>query len=1157
MGALDIIAAISGGVAQGDRLVKLDTPLGNNILLPQRVVGSSRIGRHYEFTVDVISTSPDIELKKLIAQPVTLWVLQSDRTYAPRNGYVHTARRLGSDGALTGYQIGFASWMHFLKFRRDQRIWQDVSAEQIISDVFNAHPQAQGWFRFALSKALPVRSYCRQHEFDWNFVHRLLETEGLYGFWEQGKDGKSHTLVITDTLSTFDALSPQTVSFYRAGTNSETDALTQWSGTRTLQSTLLTTRTFDYKSPSSAHNAKGTSTPTMPNQGTLPAQAEVYEYTGAYTYGQQNRGDALSRIRMEEWESRAKRFHGAGGVRNMDAGRRFTLGGHPDHDRDPAGEREFAVIETVWTIENNLPASSGAPVFPHSLEDALAAVRGSHEGDGAVNVKPANGSNGFYRIEIEAQRTNVPYRSPFDHLKPQVQMESAIVVGPQDEEVYTDELNRIKVRFIWDRLNNGDERASCWVRVAQSDTGSGYGGVHLPRVGEEVLIDYIDGDCDRPIAVGRAYNGANAPQWHSNGLLSGHRSKEFGGSGYNQMVMDDATGQNRVQLYSSSANSFLQLGYLIAQNGNARGAYLGSGFDLGTDQYGAVRASKGLYVTTYAKSATSQQMDTSEPLQQLTQAHGVIGSMSSASETHQAESLKDGSDALKSFSDATQKNVAGAASNGLTAGGGTGNANGFAESAMLLASPAGIGLATQQSLHASADQHVNLVSGQSTYLATGGSLVASVAQKISLFAQNAGAKLFAAKGKVEVQAHSDNIEVTAQKSVKLISATGNIEAAAQQEILLTSGGAYIRIKGGNIEIHAPGMIDIKGGQHQFSGPTQQSYPLQSLPIPSDMKRYSNKVDMSGLDAISQDAQANGASHVWGNTPYYVTDASGTVLASGVTDSVGQGARFFTRESEDVHVWMEKDEWLSSEEVEVASAAPGATAAPDCSYLDGSKGRIDAPSDFYTKKNTVTLDAGKDAKFQFPGGGVQNATQYHAMVNDHPLDILVPKAGAPAGSALPDPQSISKALETVPSQQLEHLSRVSINPAPNPQDAAWQKIYNKPDFYSAATASVSQGVAFYPWKDWKTIPQQYIDSTMTHETGHLWSETLWKDAASKQRYLDAIASDGKPPSAYGANNPTEDFAESANMYWSSKGTPCEQEGRKRYPARYDYFDKIAK
>ncbi|ALL70549.1 VgrG protein (plasmid) [Paraburkholderia caribensis MBA4] len=827
MGAQDFIAAVTGGLAQGDRLLKLEAPLGSEAVIPQRAVGTSRLGRHFEFTVDVVSTSSSIELKKLIAAPVTLWVQQSDKSYLPHNGFVHTARRLGSDGTLTSYQIGFASWMHFLRFRRDQRIWQDASVEDIISDVFNSHPQAQGRFQFQLATPLPTRSYCRQDEYDWNFVHRLLESEGLYGFWQQAKDGKSHTLTITDNLSTLAVMSPCTLTFNRAGTGSEADALAQWSGTRTLQSALLTTRTFDYKSPSGAYNPKGTSIPTMPAQGALPAQAEVYEYTGAYTYGAQDRGDALSRIRMEEWESRAKRFHGAGGARGVDAGRRFTLTGHPDHDSDAADQREFAVIEAIWTIENNLPVSSDAPVFPHSLQETVAAVRARHQADAGSGVASGNASEGFYRVDIEAQRSTVPYRSPFEHEKPDVQLESAIVVGPQNEEVYTDELNRVKVRFIWDRLNSGDERASCWLRVVQSDTGGGYGGVHLPRVGEEVLVDYVDGDCDRPIVVARVYNGAAKPQWHSNGLLSGYRSKEYGGSGYNQFVMDDATGQNRLQLYSSSANSYLHLGFLIAQNGNERGSYLGSGFDLKSDAYGAVRAGQGLYITTHP--AVSQPLDAGASRTQLVNAQSVLDAMSDASTAHQAENLKEGHDALKSFTDATESNVTGPSSCGNTAGGGTGAANAFRQPVMLFGSPSGIALSTQKSLHIASSAHTNLVSGQSTHVASGKSLIVSIAEKLSLFVQNAGMKLFAAKGKVEIRAHSDNIEMTAQKSLKLLSATESIEAMAKQEVLLTSGGAYIRIKDGGIEIHAPGKIDIKGAQHSFTGPASLETPLPVLP----------------------------------------------------------------------------------------------------------------------------------------------------------------------------------------------------------------------------------------------------------------------------------------------------------------------------------------
>jgi type VI secretion system secreted protein VgrG len=826
MGAQDIIGAITGGLVQSDRLLKLDTSLGNNVLVPQRVVGHSRIGRNYQFTVDAVSTSATVELKTLIAQPATLWVQQSDRSYLPHHGYVHTARRLGDSG-LTSYQIGYASWMHFLRFRKDARIWQDKPADEILTDVFNMHPQAQGAFRLALSKPLPSRSFCMQYEDDWNFVHRLMESEGLFGYFEQASDGKSHTLIVTDSLDTFQPLSPQTVEFYRAGTNNETDALVQWSGTRTLQSTTLTTRTFDYKVPASSANPKGTNIPTLPTQGNLPQQAEVYEYTGAYTYGMQDRGDTLSKIRMEEWESRAKRFYGSGGMRGADAGCWFELDNHPDHATDSAQNRQFAVIEAAWFIENNLPVSSQAADFPHSLKGELATIRASHASDESLKVGHADGSEGFFLAEIEAQRKVVPFRSPFDHHKPKMHLQTAIVVGPANEEAYTDSLNRIKMRFHWDRLNNGDEKASCWVRVAMSNTGGGYGGVHVPRIGEEVLISWVDGDCDRPLVTGRVYNGATQPIWHSNGLLSGYKSKEYQGSGYNQMVMDDSTGQNRVHLYSTSTNAHLHLGYLIDQSGNARGPYLGSGFDLKSDAYGAVRAGQGLYVTTYP--VTSQPLDARQATSQLVNSESVLESMSDASTTHQAESLKDGHDSLKSFTDATQNSVSGSSSGGNTAGGGVGSTNAFKEPVMLFASPSGIALSTQKSIHITSNAQTNLVSGQSTHIASGKSLLASVAEKLSLFVQNAGMKFFAAKGKVEIQAHSDNIEVTAQKTMKLLSATENVEAAAKQEILLTSSGAYIRIKDGNIEIHAPGKIDVKGGQHSFAGPTNLETPLPVLP----------------------------------------------------------------------------------------------------------------------------------------------------------------------------------------------------------------------------------------------------------------------------------------------------------------------------------------
>jgi type VI secretion system secreted protein VgrG len=851
-------------------------------LLVQRVVGNSRVGRDYSFTVDVASMDESIELKSLIAQPVTLWLQQTDKSYRPVNGFVHTARRLGSDGGLTSYQISFACWLHFLRFRRDARIWQDVTVDEIVTDVFNQHPQAQGAFRFALSETLQPRSFCVQYEDDWNFVNRLMEAEGWYGYFEQAGDGQSHKLVITDNLDSFKPASPQAVAFYRAGTNSETDALVQWSGTRTLQSSSIVTTTFDYKSPL---YAKGTNIPTVGNQGSLPSQAEVYEYSGAYTYREQERGDALSKIRMEEWESRAKRFYGVGAVRRLDAGQWFELANHPDHGSGNTQERQFAVLSIEWVIENNLPMSRSSAEFPHSLQSKVDAFRASFgTAQPSATIAADDGSTGFFMASIEAQRRSVSFRSPLEHRKPVMPTQTATVVGPSGEEVFTDQLNRVKVRMHWDRLNSGDEKASCWVRVSYPNAGGNWGGVFVPRIGQEVIITYMDGDPDRPLITGRVYNSACTPQWHTQGQLSGYKSKEHKGSGYNQLVLDDSTGQNRAQLYSTQTAAQLNLGYLVSQRDNQRGGFRGTGFELATDAYGAIRSQKGLYISTFGRpGAGSDQLDATEARGQLSAGQQLLSATSQTATQHGAADMQ-AIDSLKTFTNATQSGYGGSSTGpsaqGDNAAGGAGEANGFSDPVLLIASPKGVGITTPTSVHVHAGENATVSANSDINVAIGKSLVANVVDKISLFAYKLGMKLIAARGKVEIQAQSDGMDLLASKGIKISSSTDAIELSAQKEILLTSGGAYIRISGGNIQVHAPGQVDIKGSEHSFTGPTR--YDGQSAPLPK---------------SVANDQQFVLKDETTGNVmplaPYRIESGDGLVLARGITDAEGKTVRIFT------------------------------------------------------------------------------------------------------------------------------------------------------------------------------------------------------------------------------------------------------------------------
>ena len=898
--------ALFYGNAQHNRLIKLDTPLGDDWLVPLQAKGRSRLGRDYEFAVDVASSHGDrIELTALIGQPVTLWLQQSDGSYLPHHGYVKTFSRLGSDGYLTFYQLRLSSWMCFLPLRRDMRDWQEQTGEQIVADVFDEHPQAQGAYRFDLRQAMPQYSNRVQWEDDWNFVHRSLEEAGVFGRFEQAKDGKSHTLVLMDDVYFVPQLEPKTVRFMRTGLREEVDGFTQWKEQQQIQSARLTTRTFDYKRPDLPKQVDSA----ISTRDDVPAQGEVYDYTGAYSWGVRDRGEHRNAMRVEAWESQMKRFHAIGSLRSAMPGYWFTLQGHPLHDKEPEQDREFAILETTWTIRNNLPGMDDVADFAESLQsEVLAAARANA---GGVKVRHADGSEGYFQVEIEAQRRRAPFRSPFEHHKPVLALQTAIVAGPDSEEIYTDSLNRVKVWFPWNRRNEGDEKASVWVRSAFPDAGAKRGG-HFPlRKGDEVVVGFMGGDCDRPVILGRMHGGPTPPVWHTHGLLSGYRSKEYGGSGFNQLVMDDATGQNRVHLHSTSADSHLHLGYLIDHNGNTRGGYLGSGFDLKSNAYGAIRAEQGLVVSSHPTS-TKQPMDVRQASSQLVNAESVVEALSNAGAAHQAESLKDGYDSLKAFTDATQKSVAGrAADGGRTAGGGTGNANGFAEPIMLMTSPSGIALSTQQSTHVSAEKHVNVVSGASTHIASGKSLIASVGEKLSLFVQNAGMKLFAAKGKIQLQAQSDAIELTAQRGVKVVSATESVEMAGKSEILLTSGGAYIRIKDGNIEIHAPGTVDVKGAQRVFAGPVSQDYPLPQLPTGDLVGKYSTRFAAAGSDEMLADSR-------WLGQAFKITDDEHNVLAQGTIGEDGRLPRITTDEPKPLRLAIGADDWKMQEVPPVAA-----------------------------------------------------------------------------------------------------------------------------------------------------------------------------------------------------------------------------------------------
>ncbi|MBR8036437.1 type VI secretion system Vgr family protein [Burkholderia vietnamiensis] len=826
-----LLKVLRGGYAQFDRIVKLDTPLGEDWLTPLYVKVNARLGRNFEVTVDASSVMGDkIKLSALMLQPVTLWIRQTDGGYLPIHGYVQRARRLGNDGSVSYFQLQFSSWLSFLKLSSDRRDWQEASGWQILTDVFDKHPQASGNYGQELRAAMRSYSHRVQWETDWNFVHRSLEEVGVFARFDFAKDGKSHKVVMMDDLYFGPSLPNSEMKFSHAGTDEDFDGLTQLSEQQDAQSATLALGTVDYKRPDLD---KQISMPAADLED-LPGQGEDYLYTGSQTWAESDAGQQQARIRTEEWASRAKRYFAIGSPRYALPGYWFKVSGHPVLDALPDEERELSIIASDWLIQNNLPGMDALTRFPRSLRSEIEQVKAAGAG---ATVSHRDGGIGFFHVEIEAQRRKTPFRSPFEHEKPEMHLQTAIVVTDSDEEIATDDGNRVRVRTSNSR-NDRNTKSTSWIRAAMPDAGSKRGGYFPLRKGDQVLLGFVNGDCDRPVIVSRLHGGATMPVWHTHGLLSGFRSREYGGDGFNQLVMDDATGQNRVHLYSSSYSSHLHLGYLIEQSDNTRGSFLGNGFDLKSGAYGAVRAEQGLYVST--QPATAQPLNVTAATDPLAGAEAVLETVSKASETNRAESLQDGQAALKSFTDATQHTVAGSASGGRTAGGGTGNANGFSKPVMLLSSPEGIAASTQQSVHVTANQHANVVAGKNVNLAAGKALLVSVLDRISLFAQNLGVKIFAAKGPVDIQAQSGSASLVGLQDVKIESADGRLILTAAKEVWIGAGGSYISIKGGLIENVTTGQILEKCGNWDKSSGASGTIrdPLQATPVSTDGGRGS-------------------------------------------------------------------------------------------------------------------------------------------------------------------------------------------------------------------------------------------------------------------------------------------------------------------------------
>lgn len=497
------------------KLLGLDAS-GEEELLLEHFSGSESLSKLYELDLALLSRRPDFKLKSFIGRAATVEIELADGSVRNINGYVSRFSTQGSDGGLSRYSAVLGPWLWMLTCRYDTRVFQEKTVQDVLVEIFSGYG-ALPKYEFRLSKPLKTHSYITQYrESDFNFVQRLLENEGIFYYFEH--TASSHTMIMVNDSKTLVPLAEQPqIRFHTASVTETADSITRWSATRQLQSGKIAVRTFDYRQPK---NALPVTMQSMNDQGDVE-RFEIYDFPGQYTHGNYNDGEAMVRNRIEALELLGKTFYGDSNCRALKPGYTFELTQHFEHDAGAAEDRQFLIISVEHVGSNNY----------------------------------LTGDQAGYLNKFVCVRKKIAYRPQLTTRRPSISgPQTAIIVGPPGEEIYTDELGRVKVQFHWDRYGQFDDKSSCWVRVAQSGASGGFGSIQIPRVGDEVVVVFLDGNPDRPLIMGSVYNSKNTPPWSlpANKTQSGFLTRSTKGHGgtANFFRFEDKSGAEQIIMHA-------------------------------------------------------------------------------------------------------------------------------------------------------------------------------------------------------------------------------------------------------------------------------------------------------------------------------------------------------------------------------------------------------------------------------------------------------------------------------------------------------------------------------------------------------------------------------------------------------------------------------
>ena len=489
---------------QDRRLLAIETSIGKDKLLLTSLVGHEAISELFFYDLDLLSTDHAITAESMISDKVKLVISSDDGNSRPIHAMVaHWWAGPVIEHDLRQYRARLVPWLWYLGHSTDCRIFQNLSVPEILEQVFKTFGFTD--YQFSVSRGdYPKLEFCVQYrETALNFVSRLMEEAGIFYFFRH-EEGR-HVMVIADKNVGFNTPPLQQLDY---GPSTRRSHVTSWEHSFDFRPGRWAQRDFNFETLSSDMTTNEKTMLKLRNAQTF----ERYDYPGGYL--QKGRGTEIVRTLMQVEEAAHHSVHSASNHPTLDVGQRVTLAHHPCENES-----------TVYVIRRLQHVASDNSHIPYA------------------GVAPCTYQNSFEAIPYD-----VPFRPMRATEKPFVHgPQTAIVVGPAGEKIYTDKHGRVRVQFHWDRYGKRDERSSCWIRVSHAWAGAGWGSVHLPHVGHEVIVSFLEGDPDRPLITGRVYNGENhkTMKMPDNKTQSG--LKDHSG---NEILMEGKSGSEDIRVHA-------------------------------------------------------------------------------------------------------------------------------------------------------------------------------------------------------------------------------------------------------------------------------------------------------------------------------------------------------------------------------------------------------------------------------------------------------------------------------------------------------------------------------------------------------------------------------------------------------------------------------